>query len=67
MINFEMLGILCRLHCLEEIVFPRVLKHEQKQGKNVIKDYVPAVVTDHKIYQMIIKAQGRVKLMVEEL
>ena len=56
MINFEMLGILCRLHYLEEIVFPRVLKHEQKQGKNVIKDYVPAVVTDHKIYQMIIKA-----------
>lgn len=49
------------------IVFPRVLKHEQKQGKNIIKDYVLVDVTDDEIYTMIKKAQGRAKLMVEEL
>ena len=73
-----MLGLLRRLHCLhiqlaleaetkEEIVFPRVLKHKQKQGENIVKDYVLADVTDDKIYQMIKKGQGRAKLMVEEL
>ena len=77
-INFGMLGLLRRLHRLhiqlalqaetkEEIVFPGVLKHKQKQGKNIFKDYVLADVTDDEIYQMIKKAQGRAKLMVEEL
>ena len=58
-INFRMLGLLRRLHRLhihlaleaetkKEIVFPRVLKHEQNKG-NTVKDYVLADVTDDEI------------------
>ena len=76
-INFGMLGLLHRL-CLhiqlalqaetkKEIIFPGVLKHKQKQGEKVVKDYVLADVTDDEICHMIKKAQGRTKLMVEEL
>ena len=43
------------------------MKHELKQGKNSVKDYVLPDVTDDEIYQIIKKAQGRAKLMVEEL
>ena len=77
-INFGILGLLRRLHHLhiqfaleaetkKEIVFPKVLKHEQKHRKNTVKDYVLADVTDDEIHIMIKKAQGRAKLMVEEL
>jgi len=77
-INFGMLGILCRLHRLhiqlalqvetkEEIVFPRMLKHAQKLGKNNVKHYKLADVTDDKIHETIKRAQAKAKVIVEEL
>ena len=77
-INFGMLGLLRRLHRLhiqlviqaemkEEIVFPRVLKHAQKLGKNKCNKYRLADATDDNIYKAIKIAQGRAKATVEEL
>ena len=68
-INFGMLGLLRRLHRLhiqlalqaetkEEIIFPRIIKHEHKQRKNSVKNYVLVDVTDDEIYHIIKKAQG---------
>ena len=73
-----MLGLLRRLHRLhiqltiqtetkEEIVFPRVLKHAQKMGKNKCNKYRLTDATDDNIYKAIKSAQGRAKATVEEL
>ena len=77
-INFGMLGLLRRLHRLhiqltiqaetkEEIVFPRVLKHAQKMGKNKCNKYRLTDATDDNIYKAIKSAQGRAKATVEDL
>ena len=78
-INFGMLGLLRRLHRLhiqlviqaetkEDIVFPRVLKHEYKHaGRNLVNNYVLTDITDDDIYQVVKKAQAQAKLTIEEL
>ena len=75
MINFGILGLLRRLHCLhiqlalqaeagEDIVFPRLTKH---QRKCVCKQFSLSEISNDNILETVQKAQDSAKLMVEEL
>jgi len=77
-INFGMLGLLRRLHCLHiqltaqaetntEIIFRRLLKHQNKVGKNVCKDLPIAAISDDDILSTVKHAQARARLKMEEL
>ena len=77
-INFGMLGLLRRLHrlhiqltlqaeCSEDIIFPRVIKHQQKVEKKYSQSCLLSEITNDKIFDAICKAQGRAKLVIEEL
>lgn len=73
-----MLGLLCRLHRLHiqltlqsessnDIVFPRVIKHQQKAEKMYNQSFILSEFTNDKIFNAVCKVQGKAKLMVEEL
>ena len=79
-INFGMLGLLRRLHCLEiqatlqaetnktGIVYPQLEKHKAKEGKNVYLIQSLHEITDVDIAEAIMKAEIRAKgSIIEEL
>lgn len=77
-INFGMLGLLRRLHRLniqlalqaessEDIIFPRVIKHQQKTEKKYSQSVSLSEVTNDEIFNAVCKAQSRAKLKIEDL
>lgn len=78
MINFGMLGLLQRLHRLQiqstiqsetstGIIFPRVLKHQSKQGDNAYKNYLLEAITYDNILAAVNRAIDKARALVEEL
>jgi len=77
-INFGMLGLLRRLHRLQiqstiqsetstGIIFPRVLKHQSKQGDNVYKNHLLEAITNDNILAAVNRARDKARALVEEL
>ena len=78
-INFGMLGLLRRLHRLQiqlaiqaetqaDIVYPRLLKHQHKVGKNAEKDRITLLMaSNEQILGAVQRGQTRAKAMIEEL
>lgn len=77
-INFGMLGLLRRLHRLQilstiqsetstGIIFPRVLKHQSKQGDSVYKNHLLEAITNDNILASVNRARDKARVLVEEL
>ena len=77
-INFGMLGLLRRLHRLQiqstiqsetstGIIFPRVLKHQSKQGDDVYKNHLLEAITNDNILAAVNRARDKARALVEEL
>ena len=78
-INFGMPGLLRRLHRLQiqlaiqaetqaDIVYPRLLKHQHKVGKNAEKDSITLLMaSNEQILGAVQRGQTRAKAMIEEL
>ena len=77
-INFGMLGLLRRLHHLHVqftlqsetgagIIFPNILKHQVKEGKNLKMNYCLTELTNTKILAAVAKTESDVKRAMEKL
>ena len=77
-INFGMLGLLRCLHRLQiqstiqsetstDIIFPRVLKHQSKQGDDVYKNHLLEAITNDNILAAVNRARDKARALVEEL
>ena len=78
-INFGMLGLLRRLHRLQiqltvqaetqgEICFPRLLKHQQKVGKNAVNDSICLLkVSNEQIVSAVERGHTKAKEVFEQL
>jgi len=50
-----------------EIIFPRLLKHQNKVGKNLCKDLPIAAISNDDILSTVKHAQARARIKMEEL